>query len=104
MVHRNPARLFAPLALGLALVGVVVIIAASRPSPSDSPSPASGTTATTQRTTPDRPRRRVYVVKAGDTLTAIADKAGVSLATLQELNPRVDPQALQTGQRLKLSP
>ena len=43
-------------------------------------------------------------MKPGDTLTVIADKTGVSLETIQRLNPDVDPQALQTGQRLKLSP
>ena len=41
-------------------------------------------------------------VQAGDTLGGIAEKTGVSVETLQELNPNVDPQALTSGQRLKL--
>jgi LysM repeat protein len=46
--------------------------------------------------------RSVYVVQAGDTLGGIAERTGVSVERLQELNPNVDPQALTSGQRLKL--
>jgi LysM repeat protein len=46
--------------------------------------------------------RSVYVVQARDTLGGIAEKTGVSIERLQELNPNVDPQALTSGQRLKL--
>ena len=104
MADRNPARLAAPLALLAAAVAVVVVIQASR---SNSPGSASSATRTavTQPARRVRPAdRRPYVVKPGDTLTVIADKTGVSLDELQQLNPDVDPNALQTGQRLKLSP
>lgn len=47
---------------------------------------------------------KVYVVKQGDTLSAIAMDAGVTVETLQQLNPGVDVQALQPGQRLRLRP
>jgi len=95
----------APLALVAALVAILVVVQASSNGTSD----PSGTPAATQRTTtqqsqPARARPRVYVVKAGDTLTAVAERTGVSLETIQRLNPDVDPQALQTGQRLKLGP
>ena len=46
--------------------------------------------------------RSVYVVQAGDTLGGIAERTGVSVERLQELNPIVDPQALTSGQWLKL--
>ena len=49
------------------------------------------------------PRRR-YTVRAGDTLTGIADRTGVPLGRLQQLNPKLDSDSLQTGQRIKLSP
>ena len=54
----------------------------------------------------DRPaaRRRVYVVKAGDSLSAIAVKMKMSVATLESLNPKVNPNTLQAGQRLALVP
>ena len=34
----------------------------------------------------------------------ISIKTGVSLARIQALNPKLDSQSLQTGQRVKLSP
>jgi LysM repeat protein len=42
------------------------------------------------------------VVKTGDTLGSIAERTGVDVETLQELNPDLDPQALVSGQRIKL--
>jgi LysM repeat protein len=103
MANRNPARLLAPLALLIAVIGVVVVIQASRSSTDDASSATRPTTTTQHQSAPVRPRVRVYVVKPGDTLSAIADKTGVSLETIQRLNPDVAPQALQTGQRLKLT-
>ena len=46
--------------------------------------------------------KRTYVVKPGDNLAAIAQRAGVDLAELQALNPSLDPQGLVAGQRVKL--
>ncbi len=43
-----------------------------------------------------------YTVKMGDTLGAIAVKTGLTVEKLQELNPELDPQALVSGQRVKL--
>ena len=47
-------------------------------------------------------RRRSYLERRGDTLSAIAQRTGVSTGRLQQLNPDIDSQALQPGQRLKL--
>ncbi|MFL5818637.1 MAG: LysM peptidoglycan-binding domain-containing protein [Conexibacter sp.] len=108
MADRNPARLAAPLALLAAAVAIAVVVQATGSSPpSDSPSvtrTAVTRTAVTQPVRHTRAAPRIYVVKAGDTLTVIAAETGVSLETIQRLNPEVDPNALQTGQRLKLSP
>ena len=57
----------------------------------------SGGTSTTLKVT-----RRTYVVRAGDTLSSISLDTGGSVDRLQQLNPDVDVQALQPGQRLKL--
>jgi len=103
MAEGSPARVAAPLALAAAAVGVVVVVAASRPDSSGAPAATRTTATQPTRRSAQRPRHRVYVVKAGDTLTVIAEKTGVSLETIQQLNPDVDPQALQTGQRLVLS-
>ena len=42
-----------------------------------------------------------YVVAKGDTLGAIAKKAGLSVKALQDLNPGVNPNRMQIGQKLK---
>ena len=42
-----------------------------------------------------------YVVAKGDTLGGIARKVGVSLKVLQELNPTVNANKMQIGQKLK---
>jgi LysM repeat protein len=41
-------------------------------------------------------------VKTGDSLATIAQKTGVTVERLQELNPQLDPQALVSGQKIKL--
>ncbi|HXE45499.1 MAG TPA: LysM domain-containing protein [Conexibacter sp.] len=101
--RRNPARLAALLALLAALIAVVVIVQASDPSSSGS-SPSVTRTSSHRPARHHAPRPSSYLVQPGDTLTIIAAKTHVSLETIQRLNPNVDPQALQTGQRLKLSP
>jgi len=67
---------------------------------------------TTQRSTPSKTttrktsatkRRRSYTVKSGDTLSAISVKTGVSLATIERLNPKLDADTLHAGQRVRLS-
>lgn len=55
-----------------------------------------------------RPARRkpapagVYVVKAGDTLFAIARSHGMSLSALRKLNPQVKGDLIHPGDRLKV--
>ena len=65
--------------------------------------------ATTTKTQPARSKRRsarvtgnTYTVRTGDTLGGISEKTGVDVEKLQELNPDLDPQALVSGQKLKL--
>jgi LysM repeat protein len=62
---------------------------------------ATGATGATGTTGPVG-NKRVYVVKAGDTLVVIAEKTGVPIEQLLSLNPTIDPQGLVTGQRVKL--
>jgi hypothetical protein len=50
-----------------------------------------------------RPLRRIYVVKPGDCcLSQIANKTGVDVDNLVRLNPNLDPQAIHSGDRVKL--
>jgi LysM repeat protein len=65
---------------------------------SDSGSQAS----TTKQKSKDSLPKRTYKVKAGDTLGSIAEKTGIPVEKLQELNPNLDPQSLSTGQKIRL--
>lgn len=46
--------------------------------------------------------RATYVVKKGDSLSAISEETGVSVERMEQLNPALDPLSLVPGQRLKL--
>ncbi|HEY0361811.1 MAG TPA: LysM domain-containing protein [Solirubrobacteraceae bacterium] len=71
---------------------------------SSSTGPQQTTTKTTSKKgTKARKRRRAYVVKSGDTLSAISIKTGVSMTTIQRLNPKLEADTLHAGQRVRLS-
>jgi teichoic acid transport system ATP-binding protein len=63
---------------------------------------ASQTTKASQSKSSKKRKRKTYVVKAGDTPSAIAEKTGVPLAEIQRLNPDLDPQLLAPGTKIKL--
>ena len=100
----SPARLLAPLALILFTLALVVVVVTSNGGDGDHQSPArrSSAVATTPKRTPAVRGPATYTVKTGDTLGAIAQKTGVSVDRIQELNPELDPQALLSGQKIKL--
>lgn len=50
--------------------------------------------------TPSAPSVRTYTVKDGDTMISIAVQAGVTLPTLEALNPNVTPSLLGVGQQI----
>jgi LysM repeat protein len=101
MAARSPLRLLAPIAIAVVLVGVVVVVVGSSDSGSGDKGSARTATAPAKKKVPPK---RTYRVRQGDTLTSISDKTGVSTARLIALNPGLDPQALQLGDRLKLRP
>src|SRR5690606_17282025 len=43
-----------------------------------------------------------YVLRGGDTLSAVASSHGVSLSRLMDANPGVDPLRLQVGQKIRI--
>jgi LysM repeat protein len=58
-------------------------------------------TATTPPPRRQRPRvTRTYTIQAGDTFETIAADQGTTVEQLQALNPNVDPNSLQVGQRI----
>ncbi|MGZ6645159.1 MAG: LysM peptidoglycan-binding domain-containing protein [Solirubrobacteraceae bacterium] len=75
----------------------------SAPSSGGSTQQTTTTKSTSKKGAKARKRRRAYVVKSGDTLSAISIKTGVSLATIQRLNPKLDADTLHAGQRVRLS-
>lgn len=106
MAGRSPARFLAPLALVAVVVAMYVVISGGLDKGgSEQPASSARPTATAK---PDKSskkgkrKRRVYVVKPGDTPSGIAEKTGVSLEKLEQANPDLDPQLLAPGQRIKL--
>lgn len=83
------------------MVSFVVIVSVTGEDET-SPEPRKKNTATKPQGKKNRPKRKVYEVKEGDSLTAIAEKTGTPVDRIEALNPRVDPQALTVGQKLKL--
>jgi hypothetical protein len=112
--RRSPLRLLAPIGLvAFALAFLLVVTTADVSDGGGSNDANDEAEQRDLRGTGDRGERRrerreerlpddVYVVKEGDTLASIADKTGISVEELQELNPNLDPQALVTGQRVRL--
>jgi LysM repeat protein len=115
---RTPARVLAPLAL-VAFGVALMLIVASAGDGDDEPAKTSATEQEQRDLELAKERRRrqrsearregqgklpqdVYVVKTGDTLGSIAEKTGIPVEKLQELNPELDPQALVSGQKIKL--
>jgi hypothetical protein len=114
--QQSQLRLLAPAALAVFAIAFLVVVIASlggngETSSTERPVASSdrerGSSNARQRreprtTTRDDSNRRFYTVRAGDNLALIAEKTGVTLEELRLLNPRLDPQALVTGQRVRL--
>src|SRR5689334_20328538 len=105
-MRRSPARFLAPIALVAFAFALYSVVQDSQKSPTNS----SGSNATATPTAASKKssskskatkKRKTYTVKSGDTLSGIAEKTGVSLETLSELNPNAD--TLSPGQKLRLS-
>jgi LysM repeat protein len=94
-------RAFAVLALIAAFVLVIAVVATSNGGGD------SGNGDSHKKTHISKAGRRavhkgVWIVHPGDTLGAISLKTGIDQATLQALNPDIDPQTLLEGQRIAL--
>ena len=103
------ARLLAPLALIAVTVAILAIVLGSGVVGDDNGSETAGTRALPAagngtKTTGKKHKRtpRTYRIKANDTLSAIAEKNGITVERLLELNPDLDPQGLVAGQKIKL--
>jgi LysM repeat protein len=106
--RRSIGRWLAPVALITCAVAVYVVVDNTLLK-NDNASNSNGTTQTTttkstsKKSAKGHKRRRAYVVKSGDTLSAISIKTGVSMTTIQRLNPKLQADTLHAGQRVRLS-
>lgn len=97
--HQGPTRrrYLAPAALVAALVVALAMAAASSDHPTAGPTGAAtrGHSGPTQRL-------RVYRVRPGDTLSAIAQDHDLTVLQLQDLNHGLQDADLQSGQRIRV--
>ena|SRR5215204_1736849 len=112
MAGRSPARFLAPLAL-VAFALALFIVLDRTTGGNDETEAGPNRVAEPAETTPSpnkkdkkekKAKPKTYTVKVGDTPSGIAEKTGVNLETILELNPDLDPQTLTPGTKLKLSP
>jgi LysM repeat protein len=107
--RRTIGRWLAPVALITCAVAVYAVVDNtllkddSASTSTDSTQQTTSTKSTSKKGAKKSKRRRAYVVKSGDTLSAISIKTGVSLVTIQRLNPKLDADTLHAGQRVRLS-
>jgi len=105
MAARSPARFLAPLAL-LAVIGALYLIVKPQSSGESGSATPTTTAQPAKKQSAKKTRKKktpkTYTVQSGDTPSGIAEKAGISLAQLEALNPSLDPQALAPGEKLKL--
>ena len=99
----NSARFAAPVALAAVAVATYLIVHAGLDTHRSSTTTSSQLSNGVSRSAPHHHRTpKFYVVKAGDTLSGISIKTHVAILTITSLNPGLNPNALQTGQRLRL--
>ena len=117
MPRRPPSRWIAPLAIAaVAAAGYGVINSNRSHSTAGGPKGDTGgrspgtpsvtktTSVTVTKGATGATGARTYTVKSGDTLSSISLETGVTLSRLNQLNPRLDAQTLQPGQRITLRP
>ena len=109
---RSPLRFLAPAALIFFVLAVLVVLTSADVNDDGDTGSARRSEqrdlGERERTNTAEQRREarlpddVYVVKTGDTLAGIAQQVGLTVERLMELNPDLDPQALVSGQEIKL--
>jgi hypothetical protein len=102
------ARVAAPLAFFVAAVILITLIQQGLDAMEgeSAPTRAAPTTIETGSgtiTSGPRRKRKFYRVRRGDTLESIAARFDTTVADLIELNPTIDPLALNPGSRIRVS-
>jgi len=98
-------RIAAPAAFFLAATILVVLIERGLNGDPQTPTTVLPTTSAPDTTTAGTTtsKKKIYRVKAGDTLESIAAKFDTTVDDLLALNPNVDPLALSPGQKIRVA-
>lgn len=107
MAARRPSRYLAPIALLAAAAAITLVVkdhvnAHSRASTTNTNTGSLLQSTRQVQHQSHRRARKFYTVRAGNTLSGISQKTGVSIQTIERFNRGLNPSALQTGQRLRL--
>ena len=100
--RREAKRYGAPLAFLLAVTIAVLLVRSGLQADSTAVTGTTATKVTTQARTVPRRQRRFYKLRAGQTLSDVALRYDTTVDALLVLNPRVDPNALRVGQRIRI--
>ena len=99
-------RIAAPAAFFLAATILVVLIERGLNGDPQTPTTVLPTTSAPDTTTTagtTTSKKKIYRVKAGDTLESIAAKFDTTVDDLLALNPGIDPLALSPGQKIRVA-
>jgi LysM repeat protein len=108
MAARSPARFLAPIALVAFAFALYTVVQKARDdgagSSSSSNTPAQSTPAKSSKSSKKGKGhvKKFHRVRRGETPSSIALKYHVSVKTLEKLNPKMDPNALNVGELLRL--
>jgi LysM repeat protein len=97
--YAGPAAFLAAATIAVLLVRAGLHSGANHAARGGHARPTSPAAATT---TVRRPVPRFWTVRAGDTFETVATRTGVTIATIQRLNPGVRSTSLFIGQKLRL--
>ncbi|MGD0273801.1 MAG: LysM domain-containing protein [Gaiellaceae bacterium] len=104
--HRQLAHFGAPIVFLLAVTIFVLILRGGFGGGSDSKpvraKPSTTASSTVTNTSPRTVTTRLYTIRSGDTLGAVAIHFGVSVDDIMALNPNIEPTALRVGQKIKV--
>jgi LysM repeat protein len=107
--HRRSifARILAVLALAAAVIALISIVNAFRNDTSSGKGDGKGNhsgqnSKNSKNSKKEEEIPKTYVVEQGDNLGTISDKFKVRVPVLEKLNPKIDPQTLNTGETLVL--
>ena len=98
-LRQNFLRLVALVALVAAAIVLVIVVTSSLP---ESDGGDAGGNRAAKAKGEKGSGDKFYIVQPGDSLSTIAEKEGIELETLEQLNPDLDPQTLSTGQQVRL--